>query len=164
MKIYYKQQQFLRQAHRQIKNYDTNNNNHGADKLPNSSSSSATASASSLLVPPSTSSAFTASTNNHSTQTSTASESIHNQAVNNNRRSRNVISTHLGDLNPGSITGYLNSYTNSSAVGIFSEDDDAASLPDLLPPQNPLLMPTSSTSSLTNETYSSEFNNNQNIS
>ena len=129
MKIYYKQQQFLRQAHRQIKNYDTSeekpSNQSGqfvppqAPSLPSTSSSS-----SAPIIRQGNSNGANSTTTVNTTMSDT---SLHTNNINIARRSRNVIRTNVSPIDDFTLN-----------------DDDSSSLPDLIIP----------TSSVINETNS----------
>lgn len=108
MKIYYKQQQFLRQAHRQIKNYDNGANSpvqtasptpHQQQYTNNSQIGSSVATVTAALSSVS------------STSTSNATQTSSSNLLNSNRRSRNLL---LDTNNENVTTSYLNSSASSN--------------------------------------------------
>jgi hypothetical protein len=136
MKIYYKQQQFLRQAHRQIKNYDNSE-----DKSSIQSSH--------IAHPPSVPSTsfvrhdYTFNDTNPSSSsavntnsTITSDNSLHGNpnnnstSVNSNTNNSNII---LARRSRNAIR------PNSSPIGDFAFNEEDSSLPDLIIPTSTLI-------------------------
>jgi len=156
MKIYYKQQQFLRQAHRQIKNYDNSE-----DK--SSIQSSHIAHPSSAPSLPATSTSFvrhdyafndanpTSSTAVNTNSTIASDNSLHGNS-NNNSASVNNNNNNINNSNIILARRSRNTIRpNSSPIGDFTFNEEDSSLPDLIIPTSTVINANSYTPSSNDE-------------